>query len=226
MKKIVFHLLFLVIVFGDLTGEFLHIKWLVYTFKPLIMLSITSYFLLHAKTIHKKVVQLAVLAFGFSWLGDILLMFGDDTFIFFILGLVAFLSAQIFYIFLFLQTIKLSGKTSFFKKKPYWLLLYIIYGLTIYILLFNHLDMVLRVAVFVYMLALLGMSSMALNRLGNGHPLSFSFVFAGSVLFVLSDSMIAINKFLVVLPYEGILIMTTYIAAQYLIMLGILKQYE
>jgi len=226
VKKIVFHLLFLVIVFGDLTGELLHIKWLVYIFKPLIMLSITAYFLLHSKTIHKKVVQLAVLVFGFSWLGDILLMFGDSDFIFFILGLVAFLSAQIFYIFLFLQTIKLSGKISFLKKKPYWLLAYIVYGLVIYTILFDHLDTVLKVAVFIYMLALLGMSLMALNRFGNGHPVSFILVFVGSILFVLSDSMIAINKFLMVLPYEGILIMTTYIAAQYLIMRGILKQYE
>jgi len=226
VKKIVFHLLFLIIVLGDLTGAFLQINWLDYTFKPLIMLAITAYFLIHVKNIHKKVVQLAVLAFGFSWLGDILLMFSYSDFIFFVLGLVAFLSAQIFYIFLFLQTIRLSGKISFLKKKPYWLLAYIVYGLTIYIILFNHLDAVLQVAVFVYMLALLGMSSMALNRFGNGHTISFSLVFAGSVLFVLSDSMIAINKFLVVLPYEGILIMTTYIAAQYLIMRGILKQYE
>lgn len=226
MKKIVFHFIFLIIVAADLTGEVLHLKWMDYTFKPLIMVSIAGYFLSYAKTIDKKVLQLAMLAFAFSWMGDILLMFGDNGFIFFILGLVAFLGSQIVYIFLFLQTIKLSGKTSFLKKKPYWLLLYIIYGLAIYTILFNHLDTVLQVAVFVYMVALLGMSSMALNRFGNGHPVSFSLVFAGSIFFVLSDSMIAINKFLMPLPYEGILVMTTYIAAQYLIMSGILKQYE
>ena len=190
------------------------------------MLSIAGYFVLQARNIEKKIILLSVLAFTFSWVGDILLMFGDKGFIFFILGLVAFLGAQIAYIFLFLQTIKLSGKTSFLKKKPYWLLLYISYGLAIYTLLFNHLDATLQIAVFVYMITLLGMSSMALNRFGNGHPVSFSLVFAGSILFVLSDSMIAINKFLAPLPYEGILIMTTYIAAQYLIMSGILKQYE
>ena len=226
MKKIVFHFLFLIIVLADLTGEVLHLKWMDYTFKPLIMVSIAGYFLSYAKTLDKKVVQLAIPAFAFSWLGDILLMFGDKDFIFFILGLAAFLGSQIVYIFLFLQTIKLSGKTSFLKKKPFWLLFYIVYGLTIYTVLFNHLDTVLQVAVFVYMVALLGMSAMALNRFGNGHPVSFSLVFAGSICFVLSDSMIAINKFLISLPFEGLLVMTTYIAAQYLIMRGILKQYE
>jgi uncharacterized membrane protein YhhN len=76
------------------------------------------------------------------------------------------------------------------------------------------------------MLALLGMSAMALNRKGNGHPKSFTYVFIGSVLFVLSDSMIAINKFFHPIQNEGILIMSTYIAAQFLIMRGILKQFE
>jgi uncharacterized membrane protein YhhN len=122
VKKFIFHYLFLIIVGGDLIGEVLHLKWMDYTFKPLIMVTIAGYFLLHAKTIDKKVVRLAMLAFGFSWMGDILLMFGDNEFIFFIIGLVAFLGAQIVYIFLFFQTIKLSGKTSFLKKKPYWLM--------------------------------------------------------------------------------------------------------
>ena len=76
------------------------------------------------------------------------------------------------------------------------------------------------------MLALLGMSSMALNRYGNGHPISFSYVFVGSLLFVASDTMIALNKFMIAIPYEGIFIMLTYISAQYLIMKGLLKQYE
>ena len=67
---------------------------------------------------------------------------------------------------------------------------------------------------------------MALNRFGNGHPISFSLVFTGSLLFVFSDTMIAVNRFLTPIPYEGILIMTTYISAQYLIMRGLLKQYE
>jgi uncharacterized membrane protein YhhN len=67
---------------------------------------------------------------------------------------------------------------------------------------------------------------MALNRYGNGHPLSFSLVFTGSLLFVCSDTMIALNRFILPLPYEGLLVMSSYIAAQYLIMRGILKQYE
>lgn len=226
MKKNLLHFLFLIIVVGDLVGEFFQIKWIDYSFKPFILIWIGGYFLMHAKNMDKKVVQIACLAFVFSWGGDVLLMFTQKAPYFFILGLSSFLVAQIFYIFLFLRTINLSGKKPFLKKKPYFLIAYIAYGLIVYTVLYNQLDFVLRIGIFVYMLALLSMSAMALNRYGNGHPVSFRYVFIGSIFFVLSDTMIAVNKFLVAIPYEGILIMTTYISAQYLIMRGLLKQYE
>ena len=226
MKKYIIHLVFVIIVAGDLVGELLQIKWIDYSFKPFILIWIGGYFFMQAKNLDAKVVRLALFAFVFSWFGDLLLMFTEINFIFFMLGLVSFLVAQIFFISLFLRTINISGKKPFLKKKPYWLIGYIAFGLIVYILLYDQLDTVLRVAVFIYMTALLSMSSMALNRFGNGHPISFSYVFIGSLLFVLSDTMIAINKFLIPIPYEGIFIMTSYISAQYLIMRGILKQYE
>ena len=46
----------------------------------------------------------------------------------------------------------------------------------------------------------------------------------GAGVFVLSDSLIAINKFVMPLPYESFLIMVTYYLAQYLIVTGIAKQ--
>lgn len=226
MKKILLHFIFLIIVLGDLLGEWTGIKSLDYAFKPLIMVWIAGYFLYHVKTSDSKVVRLALFAFLFSWFGDISLMFSNEVFIYFVIGLAAFLVAQVVYISLFLRTINLSGKKSFLKKNPFWLIAYIAYGLIFFILLFNHLDPMLKFAVFIYMVALLGMSVMALNRFGNGHPISFSYVFTGSVLFVVSDTLIAINKFLVAIPREGIFVMITYIGAQYFIMMGLLKQYE
>ncbi len=182
MKKNLLYVVFCIIVIGDLTGELLQIKWMDYTFKPLIMIWVGGFFLAFSKNIDRDLIRMTVSAFLFSWLGDLFLMF-SDTFLYFVLGLVSFLIAQLFYINLFLRTIKLSGKTSFLKKNPGWLIAYIIYGLGIYILLFPHLSDVLKPAVLIYMIALLGMSAMALNRRGNGHPLSFKLVFAGSSVF-------------------------------------------
>jgi uncharacterized membrane protein YhhN len=72
--------------------------------------------------------------------------------------------------------------------------------------------------------ALIGMSVAALNRKGRVGHSGYALVFAGSVLFVASDSMIAINKFHTAIPLSGFWIMLTYITAQYLIMRGLILQ--
>ena len=226
MKKNLFIFLFVVSVTGVFTGIVFHVKWLDYFFKPLIMISIGGYFLLNAKNIDGKAVRFAFVAFLFSLFGDSFLMFSEKGITFFLSGLASFLVAQIFYILLFHRTIKISGGEPFLRKNLLYLNGYIMYGFSIYTLLFNHLDIVLKIAVFVYMVALLGMSVMALNRYKTVSKASFNLVFYGSVLFVISDSLIAIDKFLTPIPNDRIFVMSTYIAAQYLIMRGILKQFE
>ena len=225
MKKYILHFLFVGVVAGDLAGEFLQNPQLDHLFKPLILPWIAFYFLLHTKNMDRKVVLMASLAFFFSWIGDLFMMF-SGRFVFFVAGIGSFLIAQLFYALLFLRTINISGKKPFLRKKPFWLIPYLAYGIIMYIILFPQLDSLLRIPVLVYIVAILSMSLMALNRYGNGHPVSFALVYTGSLLFVVSDSLIAINRFLVAIPYEGLLVMGTYIAAQYLIMRGILMQYE
>jgi uncharacterized membrane protein YhhN len=68
------------------------------------------------------------------------------------------------------------------------------------------------------------MAGSALNRKNKVSEKSYFTVLAGAILFVFSDSLIAINKFAVGIPKSGIWIMTTYILAQYLIMSGLLTQ--
>jgi uncharacterized membrane protein YhhN len=75
------------------------------------------------------------------------------------------------------------------------------------------------------MVALLGMSVMALNRKEIKPVKSFHFVFLGSLLFVISDSVIAINKFFQPIPFDGIIVMSTYMAAQFLIVKGLILQF-
>ena len=82
----------------------------------------------------------------------------------------------------------------------------------------------MRPVILLYALSLMGMSMMALNRRGRVNPSSFRYVFTGSVLFLASDSMIAINKFTAEIPMAGFWIMITYITAQYLIMRGLVQE--
>ena len=53
---------------------------------------------------------------------------------------------------------------------------------------------------------------------------SFLLVFIGSVLFVISDTMLALDKFYVEFSLAGFWITITYIAAQYLIMRGLILE--
>ena len=93
--------------------------------------------------------------------------------------------------------------------------------------LYVHLDVVMKIAVFIYMLAILTMATMAAQtRKGNANTSSFSIVMVGALLFVISDTLIAFNRFVAPIYLEGIFVMTTYIAAQYSIMQGILKEYR
>jgi uncharacterized membrane protein YhhN len=48
-------------------------------------------------------------------------------------------------------------------------------------------------------------------------------VLIGALLFVISDSILAINKFYTILPFSSFLIMSTYLGAQYFIVKAILR---
>lgn len=226
MKKSLFTVFFIISVIGVFSGIMFQVKWLDYVFKPMIMVSIAGNFFLNSKNINKKIVRLALLAFLFSLFGDSFLMFTESGMIFFIFGLASFLVAQIFFIILFLQTVKVAGGDFYLRKNSFYLIGFFAYGSVIYSTLFNQLDNVLKIAVLSYIAAIMGMSIMALNRYKAVSTISFVLVFLGSILFVISDSLIALDKFLKPIPYDRFFIMTTYIAAQYLIMRGILKQFE
>ena len=94
----------------------------------------------------------------------------------------------------------------------------------IYYILLPGLEGLMKPVILIYALSLMGMSMMALNRRGRVNPSSFRLVFFGSLLFLLSDSMIALNKFSMEIPLAGFWIMITYILAQYLIMRGLILE--
>ncbi|MNR13000.1 YhhN-like protein [compost metagenome] len=49
------------------------------------------------------------------------------------------------------------------------------------------------------------------------------YIFVGAIVFVISDSILAINKFYAPVERSSFFIMLTYLVAQYLIVVGILK---
>jgi uncharacterized membrane protein YhhN len=102
--------------------------------------------------------------------------------------------------------------------------LFVGYAAGIVYLLYPGLDGLMKPVIMVYALSLIGMSMAALNRNGRVNRSSFLLVFTGSLLFVLSDSMIALDRFYAEIPLGGLWIMLTYISAQYLIMRGLILE--
>lgn len=98
-----------------------------------------------------------------------------------------------------------------------------LYGTIFYLLLYNNLGG-LKVPVFVYTTVLISMNIFALNRFGKVNDKSFQLIMIGAICFALSDSLLALNKFLIPLPLAGVWILATYAAAQYFITQGVLSK--
>ena len=180
--------------------------------KPLLMVTLLLYFLSESKG-YPGWRFLVTLALIFSWGGDVLLMLDDM----FIAGLASFLVAHIFYIIAYQKTGAGKG-----KLRPFDIAAFAIYGVALIWILYPGLGGML-VPVIAYALVLLTMGIWAHKRRGETANASFRYVSAGVILFVISDSLIAVNKFAFEVPGERLLVMSTYIAAQFLIVQGLLK---
>ncbi|PTX62050.1 putative membrane protein YhhN [Kordia periserrulae] len=221
MKTIVFTIIFIIIVTLELIfGSFeSYTTWHYFT-KPAIVISLMLFFILNADHLHLTIKITTILALLFSLFGDCLLMFVSNDEGFFMAGLVSFLIAHIMYILVFLRDC--NGKKA--AALPLIVLL-LVYATGLFWYIKDGLGDLL-IPVLVYMTVILTMAITAYLRKGMVLPQGFTFVFIGAVFFMLSDSLLAINKFYEALPYSNLSIMATYAAAQFLIVSGIIKSYQ
>ena len=159
-----------------------------------------------------------LIAMAFCWLGDVLLMFqGDERF--FIGGLVAFLSGHVLYVFSYRQMREPEGLGLLGPQKIRFSFPIILAGTGLVVVLLPHLGE-LKIPVMIYALVLTIMVLQALFRFGFTSKRSFTLIFVGALFFMISDSALAINKFMHPLPMASLLIMSTYMTAQFLIVEG------
>lgn len=213
-----FTLLFFIIVIAELIcGSIESLSQLHYITKPLILIALIIFFGKQSKRLDQNAKTIMFLALIFSLLGDVLLMFVDIHANFFMGGLVAFLLAHIMYIIIFLK------QRNQHKIKSTFIGVVLVYAVGLLYVLYDGLGNML-IPVIVYMTAILVMVVSASMRKGNVAMISYNLVIMGALFFMISDSILALNKFYQPIPYSSILIMTTYALAQYLIVFGILKQ--
>jgi len=178
--------------------------------KPLIIPSLLLYYSLNSTTLNLFI----ILALILSTMGDVFLLFRRSK-MFLILGLIAFLLAHIFYTVLFLSTVTFSLIPNLF----YLIIIpYIVFGVVV----FKNLKLKeksIKVGVFLYILVIISMSFSSLLRFYSVPFMTFILPFSGSILFIISDSMLSMRYF-GEKRIRGEFVTVTYVLAQFLIVSG------
>jgi len=156
-----------------------------------------------------------VLALIFAWIGDVLLV-RITNMLWFKLGLLSFLIGHIFYIIAMYEFIQPVNITVLIIS----VIVAAFLGAAIYKIIKPSKQMKIPVIAYETVILLMTISALQLFILqftGNGYIFGL-FIFAGSLCFLISDTLLAIRTFRRVKIYFGVMI--TYIAAQFLIALG------
>jgi alkylglycerol monooxygenase len=184
-------------------------------FKPLTMLVAMAVVLGHVRGWGdlQRSGGLLLGALALSLAGDAFLMFPG----YFIPGLVSFLLAHLAYIALFRQ-----GVPWFSSRRALAATLGV--GVAMYTFLWQGgLPTALRAPVAAYVLVIALMAAQAIGRATVQRNAAAVGVAVGAVFFMLSDTLLAINKFVSPLPMSQVWVLSTYYAAQILIVRNMLR---
>lgn len=148
--------------------------------------------------------------------GLFICMLADGLIYWFIIGLITFLIGHVWYIFAF-RHIKVA-------VIPKWgVVLLIAYGIAMSIWIAGTLltkgETVLAFAVILYIVVILLMG-------WNAFQTANKFAIIGAILFIFSDSILAINKFIFDITFSDELIMISYYTAQFLFAFSIYAHYS
>lgn len=218
MKK-VWLILFVIAVAGELAGLLLDSFLVQAVCKPLIMVSLGLYYTSAVGREHRSAALIGAILF--SLLGDILMLLSHTAESYFVFGLASFLVAHVFYILTYRQhrgehsAGELQGVQRIRLAFPV-----VLAGTGLVVVLYPLLGE-LRLPVVLYAAVLVTMVLQALFRFGRTAGASFWLVFAGALLFMLSDCLIAINKFMMPVGHAGLWIMSTYMLGQFMIVRGL-----
>ncbi|HKI11152.1 MAG TPA: lysoplasmalogenase [Candidatus Acidoferrum sp.] len=187
--------------------HFLASPLLLWTFAPLATLLILAIAFANWRVRKDRYSLWITIGLMFSLAGDVLLLTPDH---FFLLGLSAFLLTHIAYLIAF------TRDTLFPARRGVWIL-YLLFAACCNFLLFSRLPAGLRFPVAVYSVFLVSMAAQAMGRSILLRTSAARLAAVGALLFVLSDGLLAFDRFYALLRFAPLLILVPYYAAQWLI---------
>jgi len=205
---------------GTIIGEMGEKHGLVYACKPLMMLVLSSWFYFRTRRYGDRFTLLIQAGLFFSLVGDVALMFQHLDDFNFLIGLGAFLLAQLCYAIAFLHNVMEIG-----ALRPPWLpllitSLLIAYGYFFAARLLPAVEETIQIPVGIYAVAITLMGVAAAFRFARTYLRSFLLVLGGALFFILSDSLLAVNRFIWPFEASGWSVILTYALAQLLIVSG------
>jgi uncharacterized membrane protein YhhN len=193
-----------------------------YACKPLMMLVLSSWFFFNSRRYGDRFTLLIQAGLFFSLIGDVALMLERVDHFFFVIGLGAFLLAQLCYAIAFIVNIIDVGGAEGMVLSAGLTVMLVFFSIFFTMDLMEHVTEDLQVPVIGYAVAIVIMGGAAAFRYTRTFPRSFWMVFIGTMLFIASDSLLATNRFMKELPWAHALILVLYALAQYLIAAGCL----
>ena len=198
-------LLFFAVSLADVAAVGMKLSLLEMICKPLLMISLLLLYLSACR--QRDAWYMAALLFSF--LGDVFLLDKQGMFLY---GVASFLLAQLLYVRIVSREIKVHNwKGRILSGLPFAIYLYLLITL-----LRPNLGAFMA-PVLVYGLAISLFGTVSLMHYLAKPDRDSAILLAGALLFILSDSMIALNKFHGEKNFYPVSIMVTYLAAQYLI---------
>lgn len=215
MKKQIWIICFIGILAVHLAGSVFNSQLLDYVIKPMIVIWLMLYFLSQTVSVNSRLKKWILAGLFFSWTGDVLLMFQQNNSLFFLLGLSAFLIAHIFYI-LFFNMVRSNENV---RGNGWLLLIVMVYFFSLITLLYPHLGG-MKLPVLVYGIVISCMFMLAMHMLFIKNKTAGKWMMIGALFFVISDSLLAVNKFYQSFSPAGVVIMLSYGLAQLFIIEG------
>jgi uncharacterized membrane protein YhhN len=222
MKKSL-HTVFWILCASHLLGIVFAIPLLTNFTKPLLMPTLALWFWLSNPEQSGRIKMLFLLGLVYSTAGDVFLIFPDPSS--FLLGLSSFLIAHLFYVVTFYHLPNFKQGLVF--KKPLItapVLLFLGLFLTI---VFPNVPNTFRIPVLIYSLVIALMVISAINTFNRTTSGAAGTILAGAIFFLLSDSILACEKFEVFSLDQAVIlrlpVMITYLTGQYFLARGMLK---
>jgi len=179
-------------------------------FKPAAMVCIITLAFLQPEDDASFYKWAVIIGLGLSLVGDVFLIFEKTMFL---PGLIAFLLAHFCYVAAFYQLP--NGPNAIYSAIPF-----VIYFAIFMRILWYSLG-AMKIPVIIYALTITMMGRFAMNRFLNLETIESALAFAGALIFIISDSFLAYDRFKKPILHKYIYVLSTYFLAQWLIAMSI-----